>query len=132
MMHYKNLKKKETDDVKEVSTNISLEFEWDAKPEYWCGTIGAIDLYLDNELQYSAPVPEAKVKSSHPVTLFFSKRQSGKPVRSNIKFLNAKHLATVKSFSLKAGIFSEKQGSTMSKDDDGVCKEFNPFSSSNS
>lgn len=101
-----------------VPQTLSLEFEWKANSAYWAGEIQVIDLYIDGQLRYTINIPKSDEAEPKTVSLPFKKNERGSS--SEVDYLIIKNLDTTKKMTLKAGIFNEKQGNTLTRNFNGT------------
>lgn len=97
---------------------LSLEFAWKAKSTYWAGKIRVIDLYIDDQLRYTINIPQRDDREAQAISLPFKKHGIGFSA-SEIHYLIIKKLETASKITLKAGIFNEKQGNSLTRNFDG-------------
>ena len=100
---------------------LSLEFAWKAKSTYWAGEIRVIDLYIDNQRRYTISIPQRDDRATQAVSLPFKKYNAIYPglTAPEVNYLIIKNLDTTRKITLKAGIFNQKQGNTLTRNLDG-------------
>lgn len=94
---------------------LSLEFVWDATSTYWAGEIRVVDVYIADELRYTMKIPE---RAAQQTALLLKGNRAGVSA-PQVNYLSIKNLDTTRKITLKAGIFNEKEGNTLTMNFDG-------------
>jgi hypothetical protein len=96
---------------------LSIELVWNGNPNYLNYTISVIDIELDNGRRYTASVPK-DAQAGQDLSLTCQNHQAA--YQPKAQFLSITSLKTASALTLKAGMFKEMEGNTITRNADGT------------